>query len=71
MICRLHARSMEVFESFGFEQEIIKLWDPITDDAVWMRDVDGRFYRAERETRPLPLRTRYSSTLCFRRWSID
>lgn len=56
---------MEVFESFGFEQEIIKLWDPITDDSVWMRDVDGKFYRAEREIRPLPLRARYLFYLVF------
>jgi hypothetical protein len=53
---------MEIFESFGFDQEVTKLWDPITDDAVWSRDADGTFSRTEREVRPLPLRARYASS---------
>ncbi|KAJ5140422.1 hypothetical protein N7448_003830 [Penicillium atrosanguineum] len=59
----LHTRSMEIFESFGFDQEVTKLWDPITDDAVWSRDADGSFYRSEREMRPLPLRARWTGGL--------
>lgn len=55
---RIHPRSMEMFESFGLDQEISQAWEPITGWALWRRDGEGTLARSDRMDNPTPVRCR-------------
>lgn len=49
---------MEMFESFGLDQEITQAWEPITGWALWCRHAEGPLARSDRMDNPTPVRCR-------------
>ncbi|GIC86188.1 uncharacterized protein Aud_002553 [Aspergillus udagawae] len=59
----IHPRSMEMFESFGLDQEITQVWEPITGWALWCRNAEGTLARSDRMDNPTPVRCRWGPGL--------
>ncbi|RHZ63464.1 uncharacterized protein CDV56_109012 [Aspergillus thermomutatus] len=59
----IHPRSMEMFESFGIDQEITQVWEPITGWALWCRNAEGTLARSDRMDNPTPVRCRWGPGL--------